>query len=79
MGSYNSALPVDGSVIDAGELRSQFGALEGEIVTLGQELHLQEQRGLGIDLLSVTVSDPPSQAEVQAVVDKLNELITSLS
>ncbi len=28
--------------------------------------------------LSLTVSDPPTQSELQAVVDKLNELITAL-
>jgi hypothetical protein len=32
----------------------------------------------GIEPASVTVSDPPSQAEVQAIVDKLDELINAL-
>ncbi len=31
-----------------------------------------------VDTLALSVSDPPSQSEVQAVVDKLNELINAL-
>ncbi|MEQ1859603.1 MAG: hypothetical protein ABMA13_06680 [Chthoniobacteraceae bacterium] len=30
---------------------------------------------IAVALLVLTVSDPPTQAELQAVVDKLNELI----
>jgi hypothetical protein len=29
-------------------------------------------------LISPTISDPPTQAEMQAIVDKLNEVITAL-
>ena len=79
MGSYNSALPVDGSVIDAGELRTQFGVLEAEIQMLDLRMEVQEQRGFGIDPLSVTITEPPTQEQVQTVVDKLNELIASMS
>lgn len=32
----------------------------------------------GVDALALTVSDPPTQAEMQAVVDRLNDLITGL-
>jgi hypothetical protein len=32
----------------------------------------------GVSLLGFTVSDPPSQSEMQAVVDKIDELITVL-
>ena len=28
--------------------------------------------------LSLTISNPPTQAQVQAIVDKLNELMTAL-
>jgi hypothetical protein len=31
-----------------------------------------------VDTLDMTVSDPPSQSEMQSVVDKLNELINAL-
>jgi len=34
--------------------------------------------GNAIEPMNLTVSDPPSQSEVQAVVDKLNELIAAL-
>ena len=32
----------------------------------------------GVEALALTVSDPPTQAEMQAVVDRLNDLITGL-
>jgi hypothetical protein len=32
----------------------------------------------GVDFLSLGISDPPTQAELQAVLDKLNELIGAL-
>ena len=32
----------------------------------------------GVALLGITVSDPPTQAEMQAVANKLDELITAL-
>ena len=79
MSAFNPAIPVDGSVIDAGELRTQFGVLEAEIQMLDLRMEVQEQRGFGIDPLSVTITEPPTQEQVQAVVDKLNELIASMS
>ena len=79
MSAFNPAIPVDGSVIDAGELRTQFGVLEAEIQMLDLRMEVQEQRGFGIDPLSVTITEPPTQEQVQTVVDKLNELIASMS
>ena len=79
MSAFNPAIPVDGSVIDAGELRTQFGVLEDEIQMLDLRMEVQEQRGFGIDPLSVTITEPPTQEQVQTVVDKLNELIASMS
>ena len=32
----------------------------------------------GVALLGLTVSDPPTQAEVQQIADKLDELINAL-
>ena len=32
----------------------------------------------GVGLLGMTVSDPPTQSEVQAIADKLDELILAL-
>ena len=32
----------------------------------------------GVDTLSLTLSEPPSSAELQVVIDKLNELILAL-
>ena len=79
MSAFHRELPADGSLIEAGELRSQFGTLQDEIEMLGQRMDVQDHRGFGIDALSVTITEPPTQEQVQAVVDKLNELIASLN
>lgn len=76
---FNPEVPVDGSLIDAGELRGQFVSLENGIEELNGHMDTQEQRGAGVQLLSVTIDDPPTQAQVQAVADKLNELIASMN
>jgi hypothetical protein len=76
---FDPGLPADGSLVDAGELRGQFVSLENSIEDLDGEMEMQAQRGAGVQLLSVTIAAPPTQAQVQAVVDKLNELIASMN
>ena len=76
---FNPDVPVDGSLIDAGELRAQFVSLENSIEDLDGEMEMQAQRGAGVQPLSVTIDAPPTQAQVQAMVDKLNELIASMN
>jgi hypothetical protein len=65
-------LPADNSLIVSGELRGQFQAIQNS---------LDDIRGRLITLtpLGLTVSDPPTQADVQAIADKLDELINTLS
>ena len=66
------SLPADNSEIVAGELRGQFQAISDFI---------EDTRGRFVSLtpLGLTVSNPPTQAEVQAIADKLDELINTLS
>jgi hypothetical protein len=66
------SLPADHSPLDAGEMRGQFQAIQNS---------LDDIRGRLITLtpLGLTVSNPPTQADVQALADKLDELINSLS
>ena len=66
------SLPADNSPLSSAEMRGQFLAIAGM---------LDEIRGRLVSLtpLGLTVSNPPTQAEVQAIADKLDALITTLS
>ena len=61
------SLPADHSPLSSAEMRLQFQAIQCrfDIVSL-------------ISPLSLTVSDPPTQAEMQAIADKLDEVIAAL-
>jgi hypothetical protein len=61
------SLPADNSEIVAGELRGQFQAIKFYFTNAGS-----------VPPLGMTVSDPPTQAEMQALADKLDEVITAL-
>jgi len=61
------SLPADNSEIVAGELRGQFQAIQNRFDNAAQ-----------VQALGMVVSDPPTQAEMQAIADKLNEVITAL-
>jgi hypothetical protein len=66
------SLPADNSPLSSGEMRGQFQAISDFI---------GDVRGRFVSLtpLGLTVSNPPTQAEVQAIADKLDELINTLS
>ena len=66
------SLPADNSLIIAGELRGQFQAISDMFDDI-------RARFLTLTPLGLTVSNPPTQAEVQAIADKLDELINALS
>ena len=55
-----------GGQVVSGELRGQFQAILDPFARPGQVL-----------ALNLTVSNPPTEAEVQAIADKLDELIGS--
>ncbi len=81
---FDPTKPAANGPVSSGELRGQFNALKALIddcVTQSQEGADIAGTALnvpGIDLLGITVSDPPTQAEVQSIVDKLNDLIGGL-
>ena len=56
----------------AGEMRGQFQAIQNNFDDLRARL-------LALTPLGLTVSNPPTQADVQALADKLDELINTLS
>ena len=58
------SLPADHAPIVSGELRGQFQAIQDRFDNAAQ-----------VQALGMVVSDPPSQAEMQTIADKLDELI----
>jgi hypothetical protein len=83
--AFNANLPLANSPISSAELRDQFNGLK-ELVDQCVTNQAFDERILsdtacsigGTEHLNLTVSNPPTQAEVQALVDKLNELIDCL-
>ena len=65
-------LPTDNSLISSGELRGQFQAIEDSFADI-------RARFISLTPLGLAVSNPPTQAEVQALADKLDELINTLN
>jgi hypothetical protein len=65
-------LPADHSPLSSAEMRGQFQAISNMFDDI-------RGRFLSLTPLGLTVSNPPTQAEVQAIADKLDELINSLS
>ena len=66
------SLPADNSPLVSGEMRGQFQAIQNNFDDLRARL-------IALTPLGLTVSNPPTQADVQAIADKLDELINALS
>jgi hypothetical protein len=83
--AFNANLPQANSPISSVELREQFNGLK-ELVdqcvtTQALDELIQNDTACsigGMEPLNLTVSNPPTQAQVQALVDKVNELIDCL-
>ena len=60
------------SPLVSGEMRGQFQAISGMFEDIRGKL-------ISLTPLGLTVSNPPTQADVQAIADKLDELISGLN
>ena len=84
--AYDPTKPANNSQISSSELRSQFTGLKDILDSKANEddaLPRIQQNSSGpingiVDYLSLTVSNPPTQAEMQSIADKIGELITVL-
>jgi hypothetical protein len=65
------SLPADHSPLVSGEMRGQFQAIQNNFDDLRARL-------ISLTPLGLTVSNPPTQAEVQALADKLDEVLAAL-
>ena len=82
---YDPSLPVDGSPIVAVELRNQFEGLREMIESLPNSSDVDQaiQGNSGgncdnVDFLNLTAGNPPTQAQVQAIANKIDELLHAL-
>ena len=82
---YDPTLPANNAPIVSAELRNQFAGLKTLIDQrpTSDDVATDIRGGSannveGLADLSLTVSNPPTQTEVQAIVTKLNELIDGL-
>ena len=82
---FDPSLPLPNSPISSEELRNQFTALQAEIddrpdfAALSQAIQEQTAGNVSeLHNLPLIVSDPPTRAQVQEIVDKLNDLMTAL-
>ena len=82
---FDPTKPAHGAPLDSAELRSQFTSLKTLIDQRPNTLEVDQmitiESAVNVDaftMLSLTISNPPTQAEVQAIVTKLNALIGAL-
>ena len=82
---YDPTKPANGSPIVSAELRNQFNALNDDIQQRALSIDVQDAINAqssgpvnDVNALALTVSNPPTQAQVQAIANKLDELLTAL-
>jgi len=91
--AYDPTKPADNTLADAGEIRNQFAGLkqlhDGLQLQVDNMLtpddvddHINANAAgpipAGLGLLGMTVSNPPTQAQVQAIANKIDDLIDAL-
>jgi len=63
-------------LISSSELRNQFNGLNELIIGLQDQCDDTPHNTNGIGQLSLTISNPPTQAQVQAIADKIDEMLS---
>jgi hypothetical protein len=79
---FDPTLPVNNSLISSSELRNQFTGLKS-IIDVNANNAANGISGSALNpnvaVLSQSISNPPTQAQVQAIQNKLNELINAIT
>ena len=68
--AFNPDKPEENTPLDAAEMRNQFNGLNDLITAMGSKCD-------GVVPLNIPFHDPPTRAEIQAVADKLNEMLSA--
>jgi hypothetical protein len=78
---FDPTLPINNSLISSPELRNQLNGLKSLIDNVEVELN-NAIAGTAVNPavnLLATISNPPTQAQVQAIQNKMNELINAIT
>jgi len=79
---FDPTLPVSNSLISSSELRNQLNGLN-ELIDNVQNQLINSIEGTAVNpavsTLGQSISNPPTQAQVQAIQNKLNELINAIT
>ena len=81
---FNPTLPLANAPVSSSELRSQFNGLQSNIQAKASEddcvnrLYMCAVNPTAVEGMGMVVSDPPTQEQVQAISNKLDELIAVL-
>ena len=79
---FDPTLPVNNSLISSPELRNQLNGLKSLIDNVEGELNnaiAGTAVNPAVNLLAQSISNPPTQAQVQAIQNKINELINAIT
>ncbi len=83
--AFDPNLPQEDSPLDAAQMRGQLTALKALIDGVPTSPAMQDELAAqtagncaGVDELNLTVSNTFNRAEIQAIVDKLNEALSQL-
>ena len=90
--AFDPTKPANNSPLAAAEMRNQLTALKALVDDLQSQLDalptspdmtnaISDNSAANVNAvtpLNLTVSDPPTAAETQAIADKLNEVLTAL-
>ena len=79
---FDPTLPVNNSLISSSELRNQLNGLNDLINNVDLALNngiAGTAMNPAVNVLSQSISNPTTQAQVQAIQNKLNELINAIT
>jgi hypothetical protein len=83
---FDPTLPVNNSLVSSSELRNQFTGLKAlmdfnaNAATNALEAAINGTAvNPAVNVLGQSISNPPTQAQVQAIQNKLNELINAIT
>ena len=79
---FNPTFPVNNSLISSSELRNQLNGLKSLIDNVEGDLNnaiAGTAVNPAVNVLGQRISNPPTQAQMQAIQNKLNELINAIT
>jgi len=84
--TFDPTLPVNNSLISSSELRNQLNGLKTIIEQNVSNAAVSLTNAIAgtavnpaVNLLGQSISNPPTQAQVQAIQNKINELINAIT